>query len=161
MEQPEIIYPLDELDIIPVKAEEVVCFMNVPMIDEGYIWMTIVLKDGTYLSSQRYECSEADNLLRTLLTKKDFVLLTHPKSDFFLNPGGFINLWGGVRFSAITKIDKIEDLDYVDYWDPYAFLRKVVWGKVVESTVENYKKWKALQEEKNGGIRDNLPARRR
>jgi hypothetical protein len=140
MEDSELIYLLDDDDVIPVKAEEVVCFWNEPIMHEDRIWMSIDLKDGTLLQSDRYGCSETDNILRTLLTKKDFVLIEQPGSNIFLDPG-HIRLCG-VRFSAIMKIGKY--MDYVEYESDH---NHRIPGKIVESTVKNYKKWKESQED--------------
>ena len=148
MEEPEIIYPLDGQVIIPVKAEEVICFWKQRKVPWYSIWMAVELKDGTYIASNRYKPSEAKSLMKTLLKKKDFVFIKQSDSEIFLNPGPPTIC--GVRFSVITNIGKyLGYVKHVEHGNPYASTRKVVLGKVVGSTVENYKRWKKLQEEKN------------
>ena len=164
MEESEIIYPLDGDDVIPVNAEEVILFQKMEsttestdelVIYETSVWMAVELENGTVFSSNGYNPSEANNLLSTLLKKMDFVLVNQIDNPFC--QGDYIVRLSGVRFSSIIEIDKRRGLDYVDYGNPYASTRKVVWGKLVESTVENYRKWKDSQEDKNGRARDNLP----
>ena len=137
MKETEIIYPLDKLDIIPVKAEDVVCFWKELEIHGGYRWIAVELKDGTFLLSNRYEYSDANNLMRTLLKNNDFVLM---KPYSFSDQGDLTTLYG-VRFSAITKIG--EYMDYVEYGH-YS-----IKAKLVESTVKNYKKWIEAQKTVN------------
>ena len=137
MKETEIIYPLDGDDVIPVKAEEVVYFLKEKETHGGYRWIVIELKDGTSLQSDRYEYSEANNLMRTLLKNNDFVLM---KPYSFSDRGDLTTLYG-VRFSVITEIG--EYMDFVEYGH-YA-----INAELVKSTVKNYKKWKKLQEEKN------------
>ena len=141
MEPTEIIYPLNGLDIIPVKAEEVVCFhkevWDKPEFKEELLWIEVELENGTILCSKNYKPSEANNLLRTLLKKNDFVLVHRTKNPFSLaDPTIRIS---GVRFLAVRTIGKY--MDYIEYGngDPWT---PVLSGKVVESTVVNYKKWK-------------------
>lgn len=149
MESSEIIYPLDGDDIIPVKAEEVICFqteLKSPWYRKRK-WMTVELKDRTFLASGIYEGSEIDNLLRSLLKNNKFVFIKQHEAELFPNRGD-LTILCGVRFSAIIKIGKY--MDYVEYESNYD---RVLPGKVVEATVVNYKKWKKSQEgKKNEGV---------
>jgi hypothetical protein len=70
MEESEIIYPFNGLDVIPVKAKEIICFWKEQGINDPRIWLAVKLKDSTILQSNRYTASEANNLLRTLLKNK-------------------------------------------------------------------------------------------
>jgi len=140
MESEEIIYPLDGDDVIPVKAKEVVCFQTElkPPWYRKRTWMAVELKNRTFLASNRYEGSEIDNLLRSLLKKNKFIFIKQPESELFPNRGG-LTILCGVRFSAIIKIGKY--MDYVEYESNYD---RVLCGKVVEPTVENYLKWRKM-----------------
>jgi hypothetical protein len=144
MESEEIIYPLDGDDVIPVKAEEVVCFQTElkPPWYRKRTWMAVELKNRTFLASNRYEGSEIDNLLRSLLKKNKFVFIKQPESEIFPIIRGDLTILSGVRFSAIIKIGKY--MDYVKYESNYD---RVLCGKVVEPTAENYRKWKETQED--------------
>jgi hypothetical protein len=163
MKEPELIYPLDGFDIVPVKANEVICFwkeyttMIQDELDGKLVWMAVELENGSIFRSNRYEPSEANNLLRRLLKRNDFVIVK--QDDIFLKQDCLIRI-SGVRFPAIRAIGKnLASLEYNSSYDDGLSMH-VIHGKVVESTSENYKKWKKSQEGENGGIRDNLSVQR-
>lgn len=137
MEESETIYPLDGFDIIPMKAEKVICFWKEQGINDPRIWLAVKLKDSTILQSNRYTASEANNLLRTLLKNKDFVFIKYTAAHFY--PLDSLVRISGVRFSAI---DEIGNTDYIKYDFPSALT-----GKLVKHTVEQYRKWKETQKE--------------
>lgn len=151
MESTEIIYPLDGDDVIPVKAEDVVCFrMEVTVrLKEKLLEIAVELKDGTLLNSNSYEPSEANNLLRTLLKTKDFVIVNRTDKPPFCQGTTTIRTRVGVRFLAVRKIGM--HLEYVESNSKYSKSCPILFfrGKVVKSTAENYWKWKESQEEKN------------
>ena len=145
MKKTEIIYPLNGLDIIPVKAEEVICFTKevwyTPEFKEKSLWIEVELENRTILRSNRYDPSEVNNPLRLLLKRNDFVIVK--LNDLFLGQDQIIGI-RGVKFSAIIEIGKF--LNYVKYVDGYGGPH-IFRGNIVESTVKNYEKWKKSQED--------------
>ena len=135
MEESDIIYPFNGLDVIPVKANEIICFWKEQGINDPWIRLAVKLKDSTILQSNRYTASEANNLLRTLLKNKDFVFVKQTAEHFY--PKDSLVRISGVRFSAI---DEIGNVDYIKYDFP-----STLTGELVKHTAEQYRKWKETQ----------------